>query len=80
MPKHENKTHSRCSLCSLAGALIAGIFQQRDTDSCARMGMLAARLSLVSPHPIAPTLTLDSVDPTKVQAEDWPKPTFMWID
>lgn len=65
---------------SLAGALIAGILQQRDTDSCVRMGILAARLSLVSPHPIAPTLTLDSVDPNKVQVQDWPKPSFLRID
>ncbi|XP_034541782.1 pseudouridine-metabolizing bifunctional protein C1861.05 [Notolabrus celidotus] len=65
---------------SLAGALMAGILQQRDTDSCVRMGLLAARLSLVSPHPIAPTLTSDSVDPNKVQTHSWPKPSFMWID
>uniref|UniRef100_A0A671VH74 Zgc:136858 n=1 Tax=Sparus aurata TaxID=8175 RepID=A0A671VH74_SPAAU len=65
---------------SLAGALMAGILQQRDTDSCVRMGILAARLSVLSPHPIAPTLTLDSVDPNKVKAQDWPKPSFMWID
>ncbi|XP_027128831.1 pseudouridine-metabolizing bifunctional protein C1861.05 [Larimichthys crocea] len=65
---------------SLAGALMVGILQHQDTDSCVRMGLLAARLSLASPHPIAPTLTLDSVDPNKFQAEHWPKPSFMWID
>ncbi|XP_044049276.1 pseudouridine-metabolizing bifunctional protein C1861.05 isoform X2 [Siniperca chuatsi] len=65
---------------SLAGALMAGILQRRDTDSCVRMGLLAARLSLASPHPISPTLTLDSVDPNKVQSQYWPKPSFMWID
>ncbi|XP_070763979.1 uncharacterized protein [Enoplosus armatus] len=65
---------------SLAGALMAGILQQRDTDSCVRMGLLAARLSLASPHPIAPMLTLDSVDPNKVQTQSWPKPSFIWID
>ncbi|KAM7002203.1 uncharacterized protein LKV04_003512 [Tautogolabrus adspersus] len=65
---------------SLAGALIAGILQQRDTDSCVRMGLLAARLSLMSSHPIAPTLTSHSVDPNKVQTPSWPKPSFMWID
>ncbi|KAI3371151.1 hypothetical protein L3Q82_023783 [Scortum barcoo] len=63
---------------SLAGALMAGISQRRDTDSCVRMGLLAARLSLASPHPIAPTLTLDSVDPSKVQ--HWPKPSFRRIE
>uniref|UniRef100_UPI0037E74A19 uncharacterized protein n=1 Tax=Semicossyphus pulcher TaxID=241346 RepID=UPI0037E74A19 len=65
---------------SLAGALMAGILQQQDTDSCVRRGLLAARLSLVSPHPIAPTLTSDSVDPNKVQTLPWPKPSFMWMD
>uniref|UniRef100_A0A3Q3QNX8 Carbohydrate kinase PfkB domain-containing protein n=1 Tax=Monopterus albus TaxID=43700 RepID=A0A3Q3QNX8_MONAL len=64
---------------SLAGALMAGILQGRDTHSCVRMGLLAARLSLASPHPIAPTLTLDSVDPIKVQTQNWCKPTFLWI-
>lgn len=71
---------SPSSLCSLAGAIMAGILQQRDTDSCVRMGLLAARLSLVSQHPIAPTLTLDSVDPRKFQPEDWPKPKLMLLD
>ncbi|XP_042351382.1 pseudouridine-metabolizing bifunctional protein C1861.05 [Plectropomus leopardus] len=65
---------------SLAGALMTGILQQRDTDTCVRMGLLAARLSLASPHPIAPTLTLDSVDPCNVQTQHWAKPSFMWID
>lgn len=65
---------------SLAGAMMAGILQQRDINSCVRMGLLAARLSLVSPHPIAPTLTADSVDPNKVQTYSWPEPSFVWID
>ncbi|CAK6950857.1 uncharacterized protein zgc:136858 isoform X2 [Scomber scombrus] len=65
---------------SLAGALIAGILQGQKTDSCVRMGLLAARLSLASPHPIDPMLTLDSVDPSNVQTQNWPKPSFMWID
>ncbi|KAK2842501.1 hypothetical protein Q5P01_012701 [Channa striata] len=51
---------------SLAGALMAGILQGRDTDSCVRMGLMAAKLSLASPHPIAPMLTLESVDPSKI--------------
>uniref|UniRef100_A0A3B3ZQI6 Carbohydrate kinase PfkB domain-containing protein n=1 Tax=Periophthalmus magnuspinnatus TaxID=409849 RepID=A0A3B3ZQI6_9GOBI len=48
-----------------AGALIAGILQGRDTDSCVRMGLLAARLSLASAHPISPFLTSDAIDPNK---------------
>ncbi|XP_075998065.1 uncharacterized protein LOC142991814 [Genypterus blacodes] len=65
---------------SLAGGLIAGIVQGRDTDSCVQMGLLAARLSLASLHPIAPALTLDLVDPNKVPTQEWPKPSFMWIN
>nr|XP_043892086.1 pseudouridine-metabolizing bifunctional protein C1861.05 [Solea senegalensis] len=65
---------------SLAGALMAGILQQRDTDSCVRMGLLAARLSLASPHPISPTLTLDCVDPDKAQSQNRPKLTYRCID
>ncbi|KAM7396967.1 hypothetical protein PAMP_019970 [Pampus punctatissimus] len=65
---------------SLAGALMAGIVQKQKTDRCVRMGLLAARLSLASPHPIAPMLTLDCVDPDNVQNQNWPKPSFMWID
>lgn len=62
---------------SLAGALMAGILQGRDTNSCVQMGLLAARLSLSSPHPINPTLTLDSVDPNK--HHHWHEPTFISI-
>ncbi|XP_069551296.1 uncharacterized protein [Brachyistius frenatus] len=65
---------------SLAGALMAGILQGKDTDSCVRMGLHAARMSLASQHPIAPILTLDSVDPNKVQNQNWSQPVFMWID
>lgn len=71
---------SPSSFCSLAGAIIAGIVKQRDTDCCVRMGLLAARLSLVSQHPIAPTLTLDSVDPSQLQPQNWPKPKLMLMD
>ncbi|XP_077373398.1 uncharacterized protein LOC144016319 isoform X2 [Festucalex cinctus] len=65
---------------SLAGALMAGILQGRDTDACVRMGLLAARMSLASPHPIAPVLTTESVEPDRIENHSWPKPTFMWID
>ncbi|XP_061578464.1 uncharacterized protein zgc:136858 [Cololabis saira] len=65
---------------SLAGALIAGIFQGKDTDSCVRMGLLAARMAMASPHPIAHSLSLESVDPYKVHTHKWPKPRFFWMD
>nr|XP_019934643.1 PREDICTED: pseudouridine-metabolizing bifunctional protein C1861.05-like isoform X1 [Paralichthys olivaceus] len=64
---------------SLAGALMAGILRRRDTDSCVRMGLLAARLSLASPHPIDPKLTFESVDLNKVQTQNWPKPSYRCI-
>ncbi|KAJ0029429.1 hypothetical protein NQD34_004426 [Periophthalmus magnuspinnatus] len=60
------------------GALIAGILQGRDTDSCVRMGLLAARLSLASAHPISPFLTSDAIDPNKHL--NWTRPTFIKIN
>ncbi|KAM6960566.1 uncharacterized protein FYW47_009136 [Aplochiton taeniatus] len=65
---------------SLAGGMMAGILQGRDTHSCVRMGLLAARLSMASPHPIDPSLSLDTVDPNKVHPLPWPEPTFMWME
>ncbi|XP_038164794.1 pseudouridine-metabolizing bifunctional protein C1861.05 isoform X4 [Cyprinodon tularosa] len=65
---------------SFAGALMAGILQGKDTDSCVRMGLLAARMSLTSPHPIAPVLTLDSIDPNKIQGQNWPTPRFVRVE
>ncbi|XP_061772993.1 uncharacterized protein zgc:136858 isoform X3 [Nerophis ophidion] len=65
---------------SLAGALMAGMVQGQDTDTCVRMGLLAARLSLASPHPIAHVLTAHSVDPHRVPHHSWPPPRFLWID
>uniref|UniRef100_H2LF86 Zgc:136858 n=1 Tax=Oryzias latipes TaxID=8090 RepID=H2LF86_ORYLA len=65
---------------SFAGALIAGIIQGKDTDDCVRMGLLAAKMSLASPHPISPMLSVDSVDPTKLKQMNWPAPSFFWID
>ncbi|XP_026991445.2 pseudouridine-metabolizing bifunctional protein C1861.05 isoform X1 [Tachysurus fulvidraco] len=65
---------------SLAGAIMAGILQGKDTDTCIRMGLLAARLSLFSPHPIAPSLTADAILPDRVHSQPWPKPTCMWME
>ncbi|XP_061825333.2 uncharacterized protein [Nerophis lumbriciformis] len=65
---------------SLTGALMAGMVQGQDTDTCVRMGLLAARLSLASPHPIAHVLTAHSVDPHRVPHNSWPPPRFLWID
>uniref|UniRef100_A0A4W5MQK0 Zgc:136858 n=1 Tax=Hucho hucho TaxID=62062 RepID=A0A4W5MQK0_9TELE len=66
---------------SLVGGILAGMFQSRDTHSCVRMGLLAARLSLASPHPVCTTLTTDSVDPNKVQPpQSWPQPNLLWME
>ncbi|XP_059916430.1 uncharacterized protein zgc:136858 [Gadus macrocephalus] len=65
---------------SLAGSIMAGVIQGQDTDSCVRMGLQAARLSLASQHPIDPLLCMDSVDPYKTLSQAWPKPRFLWID
>ncbi|KAK7891883.1 hypothetical protein WMY93_023846 [Mugilogobius chulae] len=63
---------------SLAGGLIAGMLQGRDTDTCVRMGLLAARLSLASAHPIAPSLTVEEIEPKKHQ--HWTSPTLIKIN
>ncbi|XP_036424228.1 pseudouridine-metabolizing bifunctional protein C1861.05 isoform X2 [Colossoma macropomum] len=65
---------------SLAGGLMAGILKGKDMDSCVHMGLLAARLSLFSPHPIAPSLSADAVQPERAHSQPWPKPTCLWID
>lgn len=62
---------------SFAGAMMLGILQGRNTDSCVRMGLLAARMSLLSPHPIDPSLTIDAIRPEESQM--WSKPTLMWM-
>ncbi|XP_023654009.2 uncharacterized protein [Paramormyrops kingsleyae] len=65
---------------SLAAGLIVGILQGQDADICVRMGLLAARLSLSSPHPVAPSLCPDTVSPQGVRSVAWPTPTFLWMD
>ncbi|XP_072519956.1 uncharacterized protein [Salminus brasiliensis] len=65
---------------SLAGGMMAGILQGKDTDSCVHMGLLAARLSLFSPHPITPSLTSDAIHPERAHFQPWPKPTCMWME
>ncbi|XP_043083149.1 pseudouridine-metabolizing bifunctional protein C1861.05 [Puntigrus tetrazona] len=65
---------------SFAGAMMVGILQGLDTDSCVRMGLLAARTSLLSPHPIDPSLTADAIHPEKPHSQLWSKPTCVWIE
>lgn len=65
---------------SFAGAMMVGILQGLETDSCVRMGLLAARTSLLSPHPIDPSLTADAIHPEKSHSKLWLKPTCVWIE
>ncbi|XP_066505362.1 uncharacterized protein zgc:136858 isoform X3 [Hoplias malabaricus] len=65
---------------SLAGGMMAGILQGKDTDTCVRMGLLAARLSLSSCHPIAPSLTSDAINPDAAYSQPWTKPSYLWMD
>lgn len=67
-------------LSSFAGAMMVGILQGMDTDSCVRMGLLAARTSLLSPHPIDPSLTADIIRPEKSHSQLWSKPTCVWME
>ncbi|XP_016306584.1 pseudouridine-metabolizing bifunctional protein C1861.05 isoform X1 [Sinocyclocheilus anshuiensis] len=65
---------------SFAGAMMVGILQRLDTDSCVRMGLLAARTSLLSPHPIDPCLTADAIHPEMSHSQLWSKPSCVWIE
>ncbi|XP_073687504.1 uncharacterized protein [Garra rufa] len=64
---------------SFAGAMMVGILRGLDTDCCVRMGLLAARTSLLSPHPIDPSLTVDAIHPES-HSQMWSKPTCVWIE
>lgn len=59
---------------------MVGILQGMDTDSCVRMGLLAARTSLLSPHPIDPSLTADVIHPDKSHSQPWSEPTCVWME
>ncbi|XP_062403096.1 uncharacterized protein zgc:136858 [Sardina pilchardus] len=65
---------------SLAGGMMVGILRGWDTHACVHMGLLAARLSLASPHPIPPTLTLDVVHPLRAHTQPWPQPSCLWME
>ncbi|XP_036376219.1 uncharacterized protein zgc:136858 [Megalops cyprinoides] len=65
---------------SLAAGLMAGILQGGNTDDSVRLGLMAAQLSLASPHPIAPSLSAGMVNLEEVRTQDWPRPTLWWIE
>uniref|UniRef100_A0A671SUY8 Zgc:136858 n=1 Tax=Sinocyclocheilus anshuiensis TaxID=1608454 RepID=A0A671SUY8_9TELE len=49
-------------------------------NSCVRMGLIAARTSLLSPHPIDPSLTADAIHPEKSHSQLWSKSTCVWME
>ncbi|XP_069484915.1 uncharacterized protein [Ambystoma mexicanum] len=59
---------------SLMAGIIAGILSGCDTTTSVRMGLLCARLSLRSQHPISKQISCANVSPEHVDAEHWPEP------
>ncbi|KAG8438664.1 hypothetical protein GDO86_005016 [Hymenochirus boettgeri] len=65
---------------SFMSGLLSGVLTELDTDTCVRMGLLSARLSLRSQGPISPLISPTSINPQQVEAVDWPKPRQWNID
>ncbi|XP_068129193.1 uncharacterized protein [Hyperolius riggenbachi] len=63
---------------SLMAGLLSGVLAELDTDTCVRMGLLAARLSLRSHGPISKLISPSSVSAQQVTEATWPEPR-MWI-
>ncbi|KAM3926587.1 uncharacterized protein RB166_009390 isoform 1-T2 [Leptodactylus fuscus] len=59
---------------SLMAGLLTGVLAEYDTDTCVRMGLLAARLSLRSRGPISQLISPISVSLQQVVEEKWPTP------
>ncbi|XP_018426000.1 PREDICTED: pseudouridine-metabolizing bifunctional protein C1861.05-like [Nanorana parkeri] len=64
---------------SLMSGLLSGVLEKLDTDTCVRMGLLAARLSLRSRGPISQIISSTSVSVRKVAEETWPEPRVWTI-
>ncbi|XP_042707704.2 uncharacterized protein LOC101947688 isoform X1 [Chrysemys picta bellii] len=58
---------------SLMAGIIAGLLAGHDTDTCVRMGLLAACLSLRSYEPISREISTVSVNLEQVKARSWPE-------
>ncbi|KAM6137596.1 uncharacterized protein FYW35_014046 [Pterocles gutturalis] len=58
---------------SLMAGILAGMLAKRDTDTCVRMGLLAASLSLRSYEPISPEISTSSVSQEQVKGRSWPE-------
>lgn len=65
------------SLHSLMAGILAGILAKHDTDTCVRMGLLAASLSLRSYEPISPEISTSSVSQEQVKSRSWPE-AMVW--
>ncbi|XP_035257374.1 pseudouridine-metabolizing bifunctional protein C1861.05 isoform X2 [Anguilla anguilla] len=65
---------------SLAGGLMAGVLRGLRTDDSVRLGLLAARRSLASRHPVAPSLSSDTVNLARVRSQAWPRPSCRWME
>ncbi|XP_058842341.1 uncharacterized protein zgc:136858 isoform X3 [Acipenser ruthenus] len=63
---------------SLAAGLMAGMLQGQDSDTCVKMGLLAADMSLRSHDPVSPALSSTTVSPEQVRARRWPPVTWQW--
>ncbi|KAM5173029.1 uncharacterized protein ACMZJ9_005712 [Mantella aurantiaca] len=64
---------------SLMAGLLSGMLAKLDTDTCVRMGLLAARLSLCSRGPISPVISPTSISMHQVAKETWPEPRVWTI-
>ncbi|KAM6095599.1 uncharacterized protein VSU04_010956 isoform 4-T5 [Chlamydotis macqueenii] len=58
---------------SLMAGILAGMLAKHDTDTCVRMGLLAASLSLRSYEPISPEISTSSVSQEQVKSRSWPE-------
>ncbi|XP_062445770.1 uncharacterized protein LOC134148060 isoform X3 [Rhea pennata] len=65
---------------SLMAGIIAGMLANHDTDTCVRMGLLAASLSLRSYGPISPEISAHSVSLEQVKGRSWPEVKIWKMD
>ncbi|XP_077325404.1 uncharacterized protein LOC143960560 isoform X2 [Lithobates pipiens] len=64
---------------SLMAGLLSGVLAKLDTDTCVRMGLMAARLSLRSRGPISQLISTTSISVRQVAGETWPAPRVWTI-
>ncbi|XP_075458774.1 uncharacterized protein LOC142496176 isoform X2 [Ascaphus truei] len=64
---------------SLMAGLLSGVLAGLDTNTSVRMGLLSARLSLLSHCPISQHISPASISQLQVEALSWPKPRLWGI-